>query len=235
VKEILAAPAPLGTYKPFSWLMGTNHRILDTAVVAALDEAIGPRLRPLGQEPAPPRESQVDLDNAIKNAERQAARALAQAVAGMDPIAFEWLVRAVLAALGYVDVVVTKPSNDKGVDVRARLVSKGVASIPTAVQVKRTPSVDRPTVQKLRGALSAHESGLIVTSGRFTPAAEEEARDPTKTPIALLNGTRLIELLLEFGIGARQKTYKVYSVDRASLTLESLKERAAEATEEIEA
>jgi hypothetical protein len=231
-EDILACPPPLGSYKAFGWLMGTNHAIRDASVVAALDQTLAPRLRPLTPVTASNgevRESQIDLDKAIKNAERQTGHALAQAIAAMDPIAFEWLVRAVLAELGYVDIEVTKPSNDKGVDLRARLVSKGVTSINMAVQVKRTPSVDRPTVQKLRGALSAHESGLIVTSGRFTPAAEEEAKDPTKTPIALMNGSRFVNLLLEFGIGARQKTYKVYSIEPSTLLLENLKERAGEA------
>lgn len=228
--EILACPAPLGTYKPFGWLMGTNHQIHDVGVVKALITVLRPRLRalkPMVSAGGQFKESQVDLDKAIKNAERQVSHALSKALAQMDPIAFEWLVRAVLAELAYVDIKVTKPSNDKGVDLRARLVSKGVTSINMAVQVKRTPAVDRPTVQKLRGALSAHESGLIVTSGRFTPAAEAGAKDPTKTPIALINGSQFVSLLLEFGIGARQKSYKVYSLDVSTLSLDNLKDRAS--------
>ncbi len=230
-EEIVASPAPLNAYKPFRWLMGTNHLIRDSAIAVALDEALKTRLRPLSPFQPPSaelRESQIDLEKAIKNAERQTAHALAEAIADMDPIAFEWLVRGVMANLGYVDIVVTKPSNDNGVDLRARLVAKGVTSIQTAVQVKRTPSVNRPVVQNLRGALSAHESGLLVTSGRFTPGAEEEAQESTKIPIALINGSRLVDLLLKFGIGATQKTYKVYTVDRKALSLDSLKDRANE-------
>jgi restriction system protein len=124
----------------------------------------------------------------------------------MDPTAFEWLVRAVLARLGYADIEVTKPSNDGGVDLRARLVAKGVTNIKTAVQAKRTASVSRPVVQNLRGSLSAHESGLLVTSGHFTDSAEREAQEPTRVPIALIDGAKLVEFMLEFGIGAREQS-----------------------------
>jgi restriction system protein len=230
-EEILASPPPLGTYKPFAWLMGTNHLIHDSAVVKALDAAIQGRLVALATgltSSAKLQESKIDLEQAIRNAKRETSHSLAEAIAEMDPIAFEWLVRAVLAELGYVNIVVTKPCDDGGVDLRARLVAKGVTSIETAVQVKRTASVGRPVVQNLRGSLTAHESGLLVTSGHFSVGAEAEAHEPTKVPIALVNGSKLVELLLEIGIGARQQTFKVYTLDPEALSLERLKERAIE-------
>lgn len=231
--EIKACGSPLAEYKAFGWLMGTNHPLKDVAVLHAIEEVIKPRLVELSSKmplKGTAHDSQVELDRAIKNAKLQTARALEEVVSVMDPIAFEWLIRAVLAELGYVDIKVTKPSNDGGIDLRARLVTKGVSNIKTAVQAKRTATVGRPVVQNLRGSLTAHESGLLVTSGTFTPGAEQEAEDPTKSPIALINGEKLMNLMLEFSIGAREKSYKVYSLQSESLTLEKLKEVAGPAT-----
>ena len=109
------------------------------------------------------------------------------------------------------------------------LLANGVTDIRTAVQAKRTVSVGRPAVQNLRGSLSAHESGLLVTSGRFTDEAKQEAREPTKVPIALIDGSRLVDLMLELNIGARQHSYAVYTHSPESLTLDSLKEHADQA------
>ena len=227
-EEILSGTAPLASYKPFEWLMGTNHPIKDLEVIQKLEQAIQPRLVVLLPKSFSEGNSQLDLDLAIKNAKRQTAHALTETVTKMNPIAFEWLVRAVLSELGYADIVVTKQSNDGGVDLRARLIARGVTNIRTAVQAKRTASVGRPTVQNLRGSLSAHESGLLVTSGRFTDEAEQEAREPTKVPIALIDGSKLVDLMLELGIGARQQSYAVYTHSPELLTLDSLKERAGE-------
>jgi len=69
-----------------------------------------------------------------------------------------------------------------------------------------------------------------VTSGHFTEGAEQEAQEPTKVPIALIDGARLVHLMLEFGIGARQQSYKPYSLQPESLTLEKLEELAGQAT-----
>jgi restriction system protein len=64
-------------------------------------------------------------------------------------------------------------------------------------------------VQNIRGSLSAHEAGLLVTSGQFTNGAVAEANDPHKVPITLLNGAQLLELLLlhEIGVEPVHLTY----------------------------
>lgn len=228
-EEILSGNSALASYKPFGWLMGTNHPIKDLRVAKEIEQAIQPRLVALSTPRIKIDDSQIDLEQAIKNANRQTAIAVAETVAKMDPTAFEWLVRALLSELGYAYIEVTKQSNDGGVDLRARLMANGVTDIRTAVQAKRTVSVGRPAVQNLRGSLSAHESGLLVTSGRFTDEAKQEAREPTKVPIALIDGSRLVDLMLELNIGARQHSYAVYTHSPESLTLDSLKEHADQA------
>ncbi len=77
----------------------------------------------------------------------------------------------------------------------------GIAKIRTCIQVKRQQSVGAPVVQNIRGSLSAHEAGVLITSGQFTQAAVSEANDPQKVPITLVNGSQLIELLLQHKLG----------------------------------
>ncbi len=136
----------------------------------------------------------------------------------MDPFDFEMLVQVLLLKLGYTDVSVTKRSGDGGVDLRATLVGGGIARIRTSVQVKRQQSVGAPVVQNIRGSLSAHEAGLLVTSGQFTPAAIAEANDPHKLPITLVNGSQLLELLLKHHIGVEpvHSTYYRLKLDEIS-------------------
>jgi HJR/Mrr/RecB family endonuclease len=224
--EILALNSPISKSRAFTGFMGTNLRLLSPDIVRDLEDVVKPRMVALAQaEPAPGvvAGAQIDLDKAIKNARRETADELRAYIAAMNPTTFEWLIRAFLIALGYSNIVVTKQSNDGGVDIRAKLVAGGIANIETAVQVKRTKSVGAPVVQNLRGSLSAHESGLLVTSGNFTEGAKKEAREPNKAPIALVDGRTLVELLLDHEIGSKQKTYRVYTVDPSSLELEALK------------
>ena len=223
-QEVQGDPV-LGTFRPFTWAMGTNVPIPDPNIVQALDDAIRSRLSPIAT--ASPLEAadldhQKDLDSAIKRATRETVHALMQHVAEMDPTAFEWLIRALLLRLGYIDVEVTKQSGDGGIDVTATLVAGGITNIHTAIQAKRTRSVGRPVIQALRGSLHAHQTGLVITSGRFAENALEDACDPGKAAIACIDGKKLAELLLENGVGVERKTAAIYSLRPDDLTLESL-------------
>jgi restriction endonuclease Mrr len=222
-QEIQQDPV-LGTFKPFSWAMGTNIPIRESTIVAAVEEAIRSRLSPVRIAPGPPEASnyQKDLDTAIKRAEKETLQELMRQVAEMDPTAFEWLIRALLLKLGYTNVDVTKRSGDGGIDVTAKLVAGGIANINTAIQAKRTKSVGRPVIQALRGSLHAHQTGLVITSGRFAENALEDAADPGKAAIACIDGQKLALLLLEHRIGVERRTASIYSLTAEDLTLDSL-------------
>lgn len=217
--------------------MGMNARLKDASVVAELDSMLAGRLIAINvqDDAIGVKQTVVDyqgrLDEAIKYARIHTKRALQDFIAKMDPVAFEWLIRALLVRLNFVDVEVTKPSNDGGVDLRATMRVGGIDAVVTAVQVKRTKDVGRPTVQALRGSLSAHESGLLVTSGHFSDGAKIEARDLTKTRIALLDGNQLVDLLMEYNIGAKEEIYRSYKLKISDLTVESLKQVTARAVD----
>jgi restriction system protein len=146
----------------------------------------------------------------IQSENREVRKVLHARLLEMHPAAFEGLIGSLLERLGFADVEVTKPSGDDGVDVRAVLVVGGAIKVQTAVQVKRWRSnVQSPVVQQLRGSLGAHDHGLIITTSDFSSGAREEAAKTDRSPVALMNGDRLVDLLVEHEIGVRRVKYEL--------------------------
>lgn len=211
----------LRNFRPFQGQMGTNFVISDPAIVAELDEAVSSRIVPISEGvEGPDINTQKTLDDAIREARADVTRKLLSHVANMDPTAVEWLACRLFEEIGYQDVEVTRRSGDSGIDVKATLVASGVAKIRTCIQVKRQPMVGRPFVQGLRGSLGPHEVGVLLTSGRFSDDAVKEAEDKTKTPITLIDGHRLAELLLEHQIGVSRRLVPLYTLQLGELDLE---------------
>lgn len=143
---------------------------------------------------------------------------LAAALAEMDPAQFEVLIGQLLSAIGFEDVEVTNYHGDKGVDLRARLKVGGVTDVWTAIQVKRwANNVQAPAIRELRGGLGPHERGLVVTTSGFSAGAVEEAALADRSPISLLDGERLIDLLVDNEIGVTARTVMVLELDEAGL------------------
>ena len=119
-----------------------------------------------------------------------------------SPEEFERLVATLLEQMGFQEVTMTPLGGDGGVDVRGTLVVAEAIRIRMAVQAKRwSGNVGRPVVQQLRGSLSAHEQGLIITTSDFTTGAKEEAERPDASPVALMNGDQLVRLLARHEVG----------------------------------
>ena len=136
----------------------------------------------------------------------------------MNPQAFEHLIGILLGTLGFEGIEVTKYSGDGGIDVRATLTVGGVTDVKTAIQVKRwANNVSGRTVRELRGGLGPHERGLIITLSDFTADARHEASAADRTPITLLSGDQLLNLLIENDIGVTTQKVAILQLDEASL------------------
>jgi restriction system protein len=132
----------------------------------------------------------------------------------MEPADFEALVAQLLVAIGFEDVIVTKISSDGGIDVRGTLVVGDVIRTRMAVQVKRwKKNVQAPIVQQVRGSLGSHEQGLIITTSDFSKGSRTEAERPDATPVALMNGRQLVQLLIENDIGIQRTAYDLIELD----------------------
>ena len=68
-------------------------------------------------------------------------------------------------------------------------------------------------MRDFRGSLAGRaEKGIILTTGYFSNAAEQEARREGVVPIELVDGERLVELFEEMEIGLKNPR-SVYDVD----------------------
>jgi len=232
LKSEALANETLAKFTPFcKGARGTNFVIDDPAIVAALDHILEGRLVRFPAIPQPGLPGIRDLDGAIKKAERDITDELHNYIAEMDDTAFEWLLGALFLKLGYKKVRVTPQTGDHGVDVWATLVAGGVANIETGIQakrLKRQSSVGSPDVMKLRGALSAHQAGVLITSGHFTGRAIEDAKASARTPITLISGEQLTQLLLHHEIGVEHVKKTLYRSRLGDLSREQLEARVEE-------
>jgi restriction system protein len=106
---------------------------------------------------------------AVKNYNNAQIAAFRDRLGEMDPYLFESVIKDLLEAMDYEDVVVTKQSGDKGIDVIANY-EFGITQIREVVQVKRQQgTITRPVLDQLRGALPYHRAirGTIITLGKF--------------------------------------------------------------------
>lgn len=150
--------------------------------------------------------------DAFKRLQRDLLR---ERLENMDPFAFERLICDLLIEMGYEDVEVTQPSNDKGVDVKA-VAQFGITTINEVIQVKRHQSnVQRPVLDMLRGSLHRFKAqkGTIITIGDFGKGAKDSAFELGAAPITLINGDTLIDLLIQHEIGVKKKVVDYFEVD----------------------
>ena len=134
----------------------------------------------------------------------------------MDPFQFEYLAAELLRKIGYEDVEVTKRSGDKGIDVNATLTVGGLTDVSTVIQVKRYKKENKLAgrhITQLRGSAEVGLRGLIITTSDFTKDAIEESKAKNKTPVALVNGKKLIELMFKYNVGVKSETIDIYTFD----------------------
>ena len=157
---------------------------------------------------------------------REIASDLKKRMRALTPDEFETLVGQVLVALGVEDAVVVGKTSDKGVDVRGTLVVADVIRRKIVAQAKRwnSSNVGSPEVRNLRGSLGPHDLALLVTVGRFSPEAIEEAERSDATPVALLDGDGVVDIMLEHQIGVSSTTLEIFELSELDLNGDDIEE-----------
>lgn len=171
----------------------------------------------------------MDLVQAQRDAVRTALR---EKLATMEPYAFEQLVGRLLEEMDYTDVEVTARSGDRGVDVVGRI-ALGITEVREVIQVKRQQgNVQRPVLDMLRGSLHRFGAvkGTIISLGGFARGAQNAAFEPGAAPITLIDGEKLLDLLIENGIGVRTKTVEMLELDLTDLAPSAEADGSVEAT-----
>jgi len=167
------------------------------------------------QSARPQLQAHHNVFSAIKDYNAAQTTALRERLECLDPYRFEELIKDLLEAMDYENVQVTKQSGDKGVDVIANF-QFGITEIKEVVQVKRhKTNITRPVLDQLRGALPLHGAlrGTIITIGGFAKGCKDVALFPGAAPITLIDGDKLIELLIKHGVGIKQKKLSLLEVD----------------------
>lgn len=140
---------------------------------------------------------------------------LGELLQDMDPFAFEHLIKRLLEEMNYQNVEVTSRSSDGGVDVVGDI-ELGITSVREVVQAKRhRRAIQRKDLDALRGSLYRFNAvrGTIVTTSRFAKGTQDAAFATGVAPITLLDGDKLVDLLIEHGIFVRKRTIELLEVD----------------------
>ena len=133
----------------------------------------------------------------------------------MDAFAFERLSQRLLRECGFTQVEVTKKTGDGDIDGTGKLKINGIFSFNIAFQCKRykdTTPIPAAAIRDFRGSLTTDiEKGVFITTSTFSKAAKEEASNPGKQQIDLMDGEEFINKLAEYGIGVKE--VKDYEID----------------------
>ncbi len=136
-----------------------------------------------------------------------------------DPIFFERLVIDLLLKMGYGGSrseagQATKVTGDGGIDGVINEDRLGLDAV--YVQAKKwETSVGEPQLRDFVGALHAHRAnkGVFITTSEFTASAKTYV-ERIQFKISLIDGRRLAELMIDFGVGVSlAHTYEIKKID----------------------
>lgn len=156
----------------------------------------------------------------VRQQETTVRESLRELLHEMDPFAFEHLIKRLLEEMDYQNVDVTARSGDGGVDVVGDI-ELGITSVREVVQVKRhRRAIQRKDLDALRGSLYRFNAvrGTIVTTSRFAKGTQEAAFATGAAPITLIDGDKLVDLLIEHGIGVRKRTIELLEVEPSAFS-----------------
>lgn len=157
---------------------------------------------------------------AIEDIETALKRDLREQIDQNDPYFFERLVVDLLEAMGYGRGTVTQRTRDGGIDGVINEDRLGISKI--YLQAKRHSSqrdsirVSERDLRGFSGALDKKQTqkGVFITTSKFSPDAEKFVNDLSNKSIVLIDGDKLLDLMIEYGVGVAQKTvHKTWKID----------------------
>lgn len=156
----------------------------------------------------------IGIQNQVELLNRKTKATLLQLIHTMDPRKFESLIQTLLDDMGLLETTVTPYRGDGGIDVRGILNVENFSKISVAVQAKRwVVNVGPSVVRELRGSIQQHERGIIITPSNFTESAIREASAIGMSHISLINGSDLVELLIQNQTGVINQPIVINTID----------------------
>ncbi len=130
----------------------------------------------------------------------------------ISPKLFETFAKRFLEVYGFSEMQVTPFSKDGGVDGHGKL-KVGITYLHVAFQCKRwkNNSVSRTEIDKFRGAIQGEfEQGIIFTTSSFSKDALGATRKSGAVPIILIDGSTLVDIMIEKRFGVASENMAVY-------------------------
>lgn len=156
------------------------------------------------------------LEQALSELRETTASSLIDSLLAVSPGRFEIIVLDVLHRLGYGtsrnDLQRVGSTGDAGIDGIISLDKLGLEKV--YVQAKRWQNtVGRPELQAFYGALAGQKAkrGVFITTSGFTANAIEFAK--SVEGIVLVDGIRLVNLMMDYEVGVSSRIFKVPKVD----------------------
>ncbi|MCB8963975.1 MAG: restriction endonuclease [Bacteroidales bacterium] len=131
----------------------------------------------------------------------------------LPPSGFEKICQRLLRESGFSQVKVTGKSGDGGIDGYGVLELNPLMSFKVLFQSKRYKDVvSSDKIRDFRGAMAGRaDKGIIITTGRFTHDAKNEAVRDGVPPIELVDGDKLVNMFEKLELGLIPRT--VYDID----------------------
>jgi restriction system protein len=132
-----------------------------------------------------------------------------------NPYYFEKIILILFKKMGYGDFEETPKSGDGGIDGIISQDKLGLDRIYTQAKRYIQNSVGEKEIRNFIGAMSGDvRKGIFVTTSVFDKSAIKKAYDDHNHKIILINGIKLVELMIFYDIGVQVKTvYKIKEVD----------------------
>jgi len=157
------------------------------------------------------------IESAVAELRESVGRDLLENIGRAPPEFFEHLVLDLLHAMGYGtsrdDLQRVGGSGDGGIDGVISLDKLGLEKV--YIQAKRWKnSVGSPEIQGFMGALQLQgaSKGVFITTSSFTKEAVNAA-GKARGSFVLVDGARLANLMIDYGVGVSHKAHKVPKVD----------------------
>lgn len=161
------------------------------------------------------------MSEAERNFNAQTETELRKHLQESSPEFFEKAVIDLLWAMGYGGAYGKKQHTgrpgDAGIDGIIDQDALGLTSV--YIQAKRyadTNKVGDPEIRTFIGSLEAHGAnlGVFITTSDFQPAAKKHAENYRHGKIVLINGIKLTELMLSYGVAVHKKReFVLYDID----------------------
>jgi|SRR3989344_3151524 len=155
------------------------------------------------------------IDSGFRDIEGQLKSDLLEKLKSTDPYDFEVIVNRLLYAMGYGEFKVTAKSGDGGVDGIIDQDKLGLEKIYMQAKRYTKGDVGGRDMTHFIGAVSRDgiNKGIFVTTSSFSESAKDIA-DRSQVKVKLIDGDRLVSLMVEYNIGVQIKThYEIKQLD----------------------